>query len=1013
MLPRWQMNAATAGLVLSLVVLAANAWLSFRNLEQLNRNMLWVEHTREVIEQLDQVTEHLFEAESNQRAYLLTRDATYQQALAESARRVEPAVDRLQSLTVDNPEQQENVEQFRKLARQRLARLMDVSSTAVEQPFDPHSLAPGRETMRELGRLAESIRTKETELLRLRRETTESNFRRAKWTFLLATLAAVGLVWLTAALIRRDLLGRLSAEQAARDFEILARETVNSLSSQIAILDDDGTIVAVNQAWRDSEASDPLVGAGVAEVGANYLQICDAAAKAQPSAAALAASIRAIAGGSKQRRDFEYQARSADRPSWWQFRANRFEGASRGRVVISFDDVSARKRAEQERQRYSTYNRLLLESTGEGMYGIDLQGNCTFVNRSAARMLGYQPDELMGKQMHEVCHQMRADGSAYPVEECPIHHTLAEGNGCRVDDEVFWRKDGDPFPVEYSAFPIMAAGKVEGAVVTFSDITARKRGEEEIMLAKEVAEVANQAKSQFLANMSHELRTPLNAVILYSELLAEEATDRGMADFLPDLEKIRAAGKHLLALVNGVLDLSKIEAGRMELYLETFEIETVVKDVAATVEPLLADKHNRLEVTCAADLDSMRADVTRVRQILFNLLSNAGKFTENGRVSLDVRREPHSEGEDIIFSVTDTGIGLTTEQIENLFQPFSQADASTTRKYGGTGLGLVITRRFCEMMGGQIAVESQPGQGSTFTVRIPAIVQLSAPEQESTTASEESEARGRRTLLVIDDEPTVRDVLSRYLTKEGFHVLTASDGRQGLELAERLRPEVIILDVMMPRLDGWGVLAALKAKAELASIPVILLTIVENKNLGFSLGAAEYLTKPVSRQQLVAVLKKYLSARPTAPVLIVEDDPHTREVVSRALTSENRRILEAENGRVALEKMGSEIPAAIVLDLMMPEMNGFDFLQELRKRPQWQHVPVIVLTSKDLTGEDRERLSGNVERILQKGGDQLAELLPELRKLVAQCIHRQQPVQSTSEPEPNGPVIAVEPARNA
>jgi CheY-like chemotaxis protein len=256
-------------------------------------------------------------------------------------------------------------------------------------------------------------------------------------------------------------------------------------------------------------------------------------------------------------------------------------------------------------------------------------------------------------------------------------------------------------------------------------------------------------------------------------------------------------------------------------------------------------------------------------------------------------------------------------------------------------------------------------------------------------------------------------VLSRYLTKEGFHVQTASDGRQGLELAQRLRPEVIILDVMMPGLDGWGVLAALKAKPELASIPVILLTIVENKSLGFSLGAAEYLTKPVSRQQLVGVLKKYLSARPAAPVLVVEDDPRTREVVSRALTSENRRILEAENGRVALEKIGSETPAAIVLDLMMPEMNGFDFLQELRKRPQWQQVPVIVLTSKDLTSEDRERLSGNVERILQKGGDQLAELLPELRKLVAQCINRNQAPQSTREPAANGPVIAVEPARNA
>jgi PAS domain S-box-containing protein len=989
---RWESKAATIGLILSVIVLLVNAVLSFRNIGQLTKNIEWVDHSREVLERLDDAIASILEAETNQRGYLLTGDEQYLHAYRQAADQVESRARKLEDETVDNPAQQRRVAQLKRLLEQRVAKLAETEAayrnrSADATPAMPELLRSGGDLMQQIRQSSEVIRQQESRLLDERRATTRANFRGAMSTFVVATLSALGLVLLTSALIHRDLVGRQTAEQAARDSEILARETVDSLSSQIAILDDNGTIVAVNQAWRDSENSDPLVGAGVASVGANYLEICDQAAPIQANAAVLAASIRAIAAGAKERRDVEYLARTAGKPSWWQFRATRFEGASRARVVISFDDVSARKRAQQEREQFANYNRLLLESTGEGVYGIDLRGNCSFINRAGARILGYDVDELMGKQMHEVCHQKHADGSEYPVEDCPIHHALRHGQGCRVDNEVFWRKDGEPFPVEYSAFPIVAASGVEGAVVTFSDITQRKRAEEDLKAAKITAEVANQAKSQFLANMSHELRTPLNAVILYSELLGEEATDRGIDEFLPDLEKIRSAGKHLLALVNGVLDLSKIEAGRMELYLETFDVPTLVKEVVATIEPLLTARHNRLEVRCEPRLGPMRADVTRVRQILFNLLSNASKFTENGTVTVHVERKTEQGQEFVAFRVADTGIGMTPEQVENLFQPFSQADSSTTRKYGGTGLGLAISRRFCEMMGGDIQVESTPGKGSTFTARIPGVVQPTTGQEAAVEPTPEEEPTDSAPLLlVIDDEPTVRDLLVRFLSKEGFQVRTAADGAEGLELAARLRPDAIILDVMMPRVDGWAVLSALKADPQLALVPVILLTIVDNKTLGYTMGAAEYLTKPIDREQLMRVLRKHLHGRPGGAVLVVEDDSKIRRLLKRALVAEGRDVIEAENGRVALARIQNEIPSAIVLDLMMPEMNGFEFLQELRKKPEWSGVPVIVLTSKDLTPQDRDRLNGHVERILQKSGSEMEQLLGEVRKLVADCI---------------------------
>jgi hypothetical protein len=503
-------------------------------------------------------------------------------------------------------------------------------------------------------------------------------------------------------------------------------------------------------------------------------------------------------------------------------------------------------------------------------------------------------------------------------------------------------------------------------------------------LASKEADAANQAKSLFLANMSHELRTPMNAIIGYSEMLIGDAEDEGNEEVIPDLQKIHQAGRHLLGLINDVLDLSKIEAGKMDLYLESFEIPAMIEDVVATAAAVVAQKGNELVVEVDPALSSMRADLTKVRQMLFNLLSNAAKFTERGRVTLTARKETMADRDEVVLAVHDEGIGILEEKRSQIFEEFSQADQSTTRDFGGTGLGLAITRHFCQMMGGEITVDSVVGEGSTFTIRLPARIEPAKVSE----AADEVDAQGLLepgeacTILVIDDDPDALDIMGRTLQAAGFRVVTASDGREALRLAKRLRPSAITLDVVMPHMDGWAVLRELKADAATRDIPIVMVTMTNNREMGYALGAAEVLTKPIDRAQLTALLGR-IGGADVGRALVVDDLEENRDLLRRMLEQEDWRVREAENGRVALDRMREETPGLILLDLMMPVMDGFEFLAEMRKVEAWQSIPVTVVTAKEISDDDRSRLSGNVERILARGTLDADGMVSALREAVA------------------------------
>ncbi|MGB3386892.1 MAG: response regulator [Pseudaminobacter sp.] len=636
-----------------------------------------------------------------------------------------------------------------------------------------------------------------------------------------------------------------------------------------------------------------------------------------------------------------------------------------------------RQRLEEEAEGQRQVIAAALEAISDGFVLFDAEDRVLLANSRYCEIFpDYEQSDLPGRSIEEILRRRLASGKVNlrgtPPEEwiadrLRVHKNPAgsihEGRFGKRWVRITKRKTPNG-----------------GTVAVYTDITELKERQVELERAKSRAETANEAKSRFLAAMSHELRTPLNAIIGYSEMLIEESEDQDPDESVAVLEKIAAAGRHLLSLINDILDLSKIEANKMEIYLETFDVEDLLRDVQATVAPLMSKNGNEFAEDIQAGLGTMYSDQTKLRQNLFNLLSNAAKFTENGRVTLSVHRDKRPDGDWLVFQVADTGIGMTPQQQARLFSAFTQADASTTRNYGGTGLGLSITRSFCRMIGGVVSVRSELGRGSTFTMEVPAEATAEPPVAEQP-AEMPAPIPSEKAVLIIDDEPAARSIIAKALAEAGLSPIEAASGAEGIAAARRHRPAAIILDIIMPHQDGWSVLRSLKGDKELCEIPVILATILADRELGLSLGAVEYLTKPIDTDKLIRTIEACGGGN--RDVLVIDDDPASRDFLRRILVKKDWRVHEANDGVRGLDLMKRLLPRLVLLDLLMPEMDGFQTLNEMQQIPELRTIPVVVITSKDLSTTELKWLRDRAVAVVTKGANSRSQLVKALERQIA------------------------------
>jgi signal transduction histidine kinase/DNA-binding response OmpR family regulator len=482
---------------------------------------------------------------------------------------------------------------------------------------------------------------------------------------------------------------------------------------------------------------------------------------------------------------------------------------------------------------------------------------------------------------------------------------------------------------------------------------------------------ANRLKSEFLANMSHELRTPMNAIVGFSKIVHRRTKDQLPAKQVENLEKVLQSSEILMSLINDILDLSKIEVGRLEIAPTSFSLPQLARSCAEEVAPLLG-KGVETQVYCAADIDAIYSDQNRVRQILTNLLSNAAKFTEKGSICISVR----SLGKGWIeIEVADSGIGISPQTQALVFEEFRQADGSTTRKYGGTGLGLSITRKLCQLLGGSIRMESEEGKGSTFRVSLP--IEFGRPPLDSMAVESVPLAEGKRLILSIDDDPDVLSLITQEMEGEDYKVVGATSALEGIEQAKKLKPHAITVDIMMPGVDGWETISRLKSDPLTRNIPLVVVSIIDNKEMGYSLGADEYLVKPVDRESLIGVLQRYDGHG--KQVLIADDDPGVVDLISQLLEEDGWAVRSVGNGRQALDEIGLQKPDVLLLDLMMPIMDGFEVLSKLRATEEMADLPVVVITAKDLSMSEHEDLRQHAARVVEKNGLDRGRILSELR----------------------------------
>jgi two-component system sensor histidine kinase/response regulator len=639
----------------------------------------------------------------------------------------------------------------------------------------------------------------------------------------------------------------------------------------------------------------------------------------------------------------------------------------------------------EERRQAEERTRLILESSAEGIFGTDTDGRITFVNPAACRMLGFSTGELIGQPSHATFHHHRPDGSDYPKEQCPMYAAYTRGQASRIDDEFLWCKDGSGLPVEYGATPMLKDGVVIGAVISFTDITLRKQQEKEILAAKEKAEEATQMKSMFLANMSHEIRTPMNAIIGLSHLALKTQLTPKQRDYVA---KVHNAGTSLLAVINDILDFSKIEAGKLDLETTDFKLDEVIGSVTTLTAQKAHEKGLEFLAHVAPGIpEFLRGDPLRLGQILTNFVNNAVKFTEQGEIRLDIGLvERTGEKVQLKFAVHDTGIGMTKEQAAKLFQPFTQADMSTTRKHGGTGLGLTICLRLVELMGGRIWLESEPGTGSTFYFT----VWLGVGEAKGS-GKLIPEKLAQLRVLVVDDNPTAREILQEPLSNLTSRVDTVASGKEAIAALQKHDAtdayDIVFMDWRMPGMDGLQTSRYIKSDETLSHPPAIVLVTAfgreEVREEAERLQLDGFLVKPVTKSMIVDTLVNVFAAPGEdtaaaqageetrlrgARILLAEDNDINQQIAVELLEGAGATVRIANNGREAVDTLsnGPQPPPfdMVLMDLQMPEMDGYQATARLRADTRFSALPIIAMTA-HATIEERQRClaAGMVDHI--------------------------------------------------
>lgn len=638
--------------------------------------------------------------------------------------------------------------------------------------------------------------------------------------------------------------------------------------------------------------------------------------------------------------------------------------------------------ALEEGRRSAAYAHTLIDSTSDGIYGLDSEGRVTLANKSMATALGYDVEELVGSHGHSLFHHTRPDGRPYPLEECPLYVALRGDAPGKIDHEIIWRRDGTPIPVEYSVAKVVDPHGKPGAVVSFRDITDRQAAHDALKAAMESAEASNKAKSDFLARMSHELRTPLNSVIGFANILLRNKSGGISEKELAYLERIQKNGVSLLALINDILDLSKIEAGKMEVDFAPADLGEMVRDVVAQFEPQITGKPITLKVSVPHDLRPIDTDSGRLRQVLSNLITNGIKFTEAGTVMVSVRANPET-GAPTAIEVTDTGIGIPPDRIGAIFDAFEQAERSTARKFGGTGLGLPISRSLCALLGYDLRVVSREGHGSTFIIDLAPVAPAEEiltpilPQFDTADADDRALLSGK-TVLVIDDSADARLIVASHVAQLGGTSIHAASGSQGLELARQNKPDLITLDLLMPRMDGSEVLRILKDDPVLCRIPVIVISAVANERQSL-VGALSLLPKPLNTDELRRAIKQEVGL---GRVLIVEDDPDTQALLSSYAYEEGAsEVHVAGDGDAALAYLKKIKPDLILLDLVLPRRDGLEVLARLMADAS-NEFPVLIVTSKELSAEQNHALRLGSIGVLRKGEHLERDIRRALRDFV-------------------------------